>query len=334
MPLSVAKASPTMTSRPCRCSGGFALRVRGDTVALPMHSRRVLAYLSLDKIANHDCDRGVLAERLWPDATVERSRASLRTSLWRIRRANPDLVTGARDRVMLADNVTVDVHQFRRYAERLLVEKHDSPRDRAHLIARTTDLLPGWDETWLLLAREQLRQLRLHALEVAGRRLADSGRYSETIDVMLAVVAEEPLRESAQTVLIEAHLCEGNLCEARRQFGVFADMLWTELGIHPSRELFGRVGVAAARPRAPPPRRRPTCGHPTTRSRWAVDACSRTWVPDAGWSRRACTDARTLSLVPRGGTWLLGHRADTVRVAPCATSKPTAVAVAGKKSPG
>ncbi|WP_335337516.1 AfsR/SARP family transcriptional regulator [Mycobacterium sp. JS623] len=153
---------------------------------------------------------------------------------------------------MLADEVTVDVHQYRRHAERLLADKSDCARERVHLMARNCELLPGWDETWLLLAREQLRQLRLHALETSGRRLADEGRYPDAIDVMLMVVAEEPLRETAQSALIEAHLCEGNVIEARRQFELFARMLWTELGMRPSPELCGRVGAhAATRPSAP-----------------------------------------------------------------------------------
>lgn len=225
--------------------GGFSVRVGGCSVALPKHSRRVLAYLCLDKAAEDDCDRGILAERLWPDSSAERSRASLRTALWRIRRECPALVHSENDRVMLADDVTVDVHQYRRHAERLLADRSDCPRERAQLMARNCELLPGWDETWLLLAREQLRQLRLHALETSGRRLADQGRYPDAIDVMLMVVAEEPLRETAQSALIEAHLCEGNVVEARRQFELFAGLLWTELGMRPSPELFGRVGAKA-----------------------------------------------------------------------------------------
>ena len=250
--------------------GGFSVRVGGHRLALPKHSRRVLAYLCLDKAAENDCDRGILAERLWPDSSTERSRASLRTALWRIRRECPALLVGEHDRVMLGDDVTVDVHEYRRHAERLLAESSDCPRERAHLMARNCELLPGWDETWLLLAREQLRQLRLHALETSGRGLADHGRYSDAIDVMLMVVAEEPLRETAQSALIEAHLCEGNAIEARRQFDAFAALLWSELGMRPSPELFGRVGaapptapeaMASARPTQRWPGGRPSVAH-------------------------------------------------------------------------
>ncbi|WP_066903338.1 AfsR/SARP family transcriptional regulator [Millisia brevis] len=225
--------------------GGFGVRVGQRMVVLPKHSRRVLAYLCLDKTAEADCDRGVLAERLWPDSSCERSRACLRTALWRIRRECPDLIRCESDRVMVADDVAIDVHRYRRQAELLLAELEDRPRERAHLMARSGELLPGWDETWLLLAREQLRQLRLHALERSGRWLAGHGRFPEAIDVMLIVVTEEPLRETAQATLIEAHLREGNVIEARRQFGRFAQLLWSELGLRPSAELSGRVSAVS-----------------------------------------------------------------------------------------
>jgi DNA-binding SARP family transcriptional activator len=265
MATSVLSASPKPVDDASSVSllGGFNVRVAGATVALPMHSRRVLAYLSLDKTAEEDCDRSVLAERLWPDVQPERARASLRTALWRIRRADPRMLRTACDRITLCDHVKVDVHQYKRQAERLLTARADCPRERAHLMARNSDLLPGWDESWLLLAREQLRQLRLHALEVSGRRLADLGHYPEAIDVMLMVVAEEPLRESAQAALIEAHLCEGNVIEARRQFDAFARMFWAELGLLPSPELYGRVGIGRPEPRRPIP-------NPATRQRVAT----------------------------------------------------------------
>src|ERR1700675_1188392 len=69
--------------------GGFSLQIDGDFVLLPRHARRGLAFLFLDKIAERDCDRCVLAERLWTDAPVQRARGSLRSALWRIRQASP-----------------------------------------------------------------------------------------------------------------------------------------------------------------------------------------------------------------------------------------------------
>ncbi len=222
--------------------GGFELRLAGAKVVLPVHAQRVLAYLALRKMAGEECGRQVLAERLWENSSPERSSASLRTALWRIRRAGPHLLAGDADRVTLADHVEVDVDQFRRRAEAMLSGTEGTP---AHVTTLCTaaELLPGWDEDWLLLCREQVRMLRLHTLEAVARRYCEQSRYPQAIDLILRVVAEEPLRESAQAILIDAHLGEGNAAEARRQFDQFATTLWRELELCPSAELGHRVGL-------------------------------------------------------------------------------------------
>jgi DNA-binding SARP family transcriptional activator len=242
--------------------GGFSLNVSGNSVNLPMHSRRVLAYVSLDKAHNHSCDRGILAERLWPEVNAERSRASLRTALWRIRQVSPDLVQVQPETVCLAPGVDVDVQQVRETAGRMIADPTSYSPESQHLLLRASELLPGWDETWLLLAREQLRQTRLHALETTAARLERLGRYPEAIDAILAAIADEPLRESAHAVLIDIHLSEGNASEALREFEAFTDLLWRELRIRPSPELHEKVGIRA--PGAPHPAPRPM---PPTSSR-------------------------------------------------------------------
>lgn len=222
--------------------GGFALRISGTRVSLPMHARRVLAYLSLKKMVEADSDRQVIAERLWVDSSPEKSRASLRTAVWRIRCAANDLLVGDAERLALADSVRVDVHEFRRKAEVLLSETTNTrTADLLPYLPSPGDLLPGWDEDWLLLTREQLRLLRLHALEHTARRLCAEGRYPQAIDMILCVVDEEPLRESSHAVLIEAHMRSGNPAEACRLFHRFEATLWHELGLRPTADLIRLV---------------------------------------------------------------------------------------------
>ena len=64
-----------------------------------------------------------------------------------------------------------------------------------------------------------------------------SGRFAKAIDVGLAAIEAEPLRESAHRRVIEVHMSEGNVHEARRHFEWCADMLRTQLGIEPSPSL-------------------------------------------------------------------------------------------------
>ena len=89
----------------------------------------------------------------------------------------------------------------------------------------------------MLVERERFHQLRLHALEASCDRLITAGRCGEAIDAGLAVVAAEPLRESAHRALIRAHLAEGNQGEAHRQYQLCCEILRDELGVEPSNTL-------------------------------------------------------------------------------------------------
>jgi DNA-binding SARP family transcriptional activator len=226
--------------------GGFSL-VLGDTpVALPTHACRVLAYLSLDRMRRTDCDRSQVAERLWSNVPVRQAYASLRTALWRIRRIDPRLVRVDHARLRLGDLVDVDVHRSRTQADRLLSDEPELHAADAQLTTLVGDLLPGWDEDWLLLERERIRQLQLHALEALVRRLRTLGRYSDAIDVAFAVIAAEPLRESGHAALVDTYLSEGNVVQAHRQLDRYAVLLRDELGLAPSPALLARMGVPAA----------------------------------------------------------------------------------------
>jgi DNA-binding SARP family transcriptional activator len=67
------------------------------------------------------------------------------------------------------------------------------------------------------------------------------GRYGEAIDAAMAAISAEPLRESAQRALLEAHLAESNLSEARRCFITYRNLVRRELGVEPSVELAALV---------------------------------------------------------------------------------------------
>ena len=57
----------------------------------------------------------------------------------------------------------------------------------------------------------------------------------------LPPVSAEPLRESAQRVLVKAYLAEGNTCDAVRQYGRYRSLLRDELGREPSSRIKGLV---------------------------------------------------------------------------------------------
>ena len=96
------------------------------------------------------------------------------------------------------------------------------------------ELLPDLSDGWLVFERERLRQISLHVLEELSRRLSSSHHHELAVLAGLAAVQADPLRETANRVLVEAHLGEGNVAEAVRHFDRFRDLLRRELGVEPN----------------------------------------------------------------------------------------------------
>jgi DNA-binding SARP family transcriptional activator len=225
--------------------GGFELRVGHEAVELPAASQRVLAFLALQ---DRKVNRSQVAGNLWPEATEARAAANLRSALWRLRQ--PDIVVGSgSSHLMLHADTWVDVRVTTALAVQLIAE----PADRDVVVAtdpRTFagELLPDMWDAWLVVERERVRQLHLHALERLCELLVDRGRHAQAVMAGIGAVEMDPLRESANRVLIRAHLAEGNRVEAIRQFDAFRRLLHDELGLLPSAELIRLVGDADVTP--------------------------------------------------------------------------------------
>jgi DNA-binding SARP family transcriptional activator len=57
------------------------------------------------------------------------------------------------------------------------------------------------------------------------------------MEVGLASIAGEPLRESAHRAVIRIHLAEGNKAEAFRQYRLYRTLLHDQLGLSPSAQM-------------------------------------------------------------------------------------------------
>jgi DNA-binding SARP family transcriptional activator len=240
-------------SQPCRTAlpqlrllSGFELRHRGEVVDLAPSARRLLAFLAL-----HDrpLARIYVAGNMWLDSSEVHASANLRTTLWRLRRPGCPLVRATSTHLALEDRVAVDLREVATRAQRAL--EHRAERGDVTHLCLAGDLLPDWYDDWLLIERERFRQLRLHALEALCDDFAAAGQYATATEAGIAAVSGEPLRESAHRALIRAHLAEGNLCEAIRQYATYRDLLRRELGLEPSEEMKRLVEPLAAARRAP-----------------------------------------------------------------------------------
>jgi len=221
--------------------GGPYVIHNGVRLEVPDGSKRLLVFVAL---STGRVDRRYAAGSLWPDGSDERAAGNLRSALWRLKCAGIDVVDSDKCTLGMRKGTVVDVGVLGEWTARL-VDGSATQNDLCLLNWRwdTLDLLPGWYDDWVIFERERLRQRLLHALEALSRRLIEVNRCAEAVDAAISAVSADPLRESANRVLIEAHLAEGNLIEAHRAFERYRDSVRRELGVEPGEQLASLVRV-------------------------------------------------------------------------------------------
>lgn len=213
-----------------RLFGTFRLECGSGALVVPPNGQRLLANLGLQKSTT----RTVVAGTLWPDVADEYAQGSLRTTLWRLHRVRAGVVQACGDALSLCSEVSVDVQVFIHTALRLVSTPEEFGDELPLELLNGADLLPGWGEEWVVVERERLRQLRIHAIETLSALLMDRGRHALALEAALTCVRMEPLRESAHRAVVAVHLAEGNAVEAYRHYEQFRALIRRELEAEPS----------------------------------------------------------------------------------------------------
>ncbi|MEV4227887.1 bacterial transcriptional activator domain-containing protein [Streptomyces bobili] len=210
---------------------------------VPRSCQRLVVFVALRQCR---VGRVHVAGTLWPVKEEARAGGNLRSVLWRLNRMNVPLLDSDKNGFLIRDEVVVDTHAVKAWASHVI----DGSATPAEL--RTVpdnldalELLPGWYDDWALIERERLRQRLLHALEAQSRQLSTLGLHAQAVEGAIVAVGAEPLRESAQRVLAEAHLAAGNRIEACRCLRFYAQLLARELGVSLPPDL---AELAAPRP--------------------------------------------------------------------------------------
>jgi DNA-binding SARP family transcriptional activator len=215
----------------CLVRGPYVVRA-GRQLAVPEGSQRLLAYVALH---GGRVDRRRAAGTLWPEGSDDRAAGNLRSALWRLKSAGVEVLRADKTVLALTPGTVTDVHQLCDWATRVIAGRADAadlqPFDWC---MEAAEILPGWYDDWVITERERIRQKVLHGLEALGRCFLTHGRPVYAVEAALHAIRIEPLRESAQHLLIDAHLAEGNVIEALRSYATYAALLRSELGVKPS----------------------------------------------------------------------------------------------------
>lgn len=215
----------------------------------------LLAWLALHPGSHLRSD---LAPRFWPEILDSSARASLRNSLWAIRRAlGPDAgsLLATRERVGFAPppEVWVDAAAF---ADHVAAGELDEALELTR-----GELLAGLEDEWVHEHRDAHREALSELLERLAERAQSDGDVADALALAKRRVALDPLDERAQRALIGCFADAGDRTGALAAYGKARDRLRTELGISVSdetRELATRIregDATAERAPSPEPRR-------------------------------------------------------------------------------
>lgn len=240
--------------------GHFGLQYDQHALTASPTVTRLLAYLA---VRDGTATREQAATALWPDSDARRAAASLRSTLWRQPRpGDSNLIRSDAHLLHLGDQLSVDLHTVHSHADAL----DRTPRHPIIELSTATlisDLLPDWDEEWLVTTREWFRQIRLRALDTLGEYYRHAGQTAKAMEAGYAAVTGDPLRESAHRLLARVHLTEGNPTEALRQYEHYRHIARHQLGIPPTHQFRELVAPLLGRPLDNPGRTayagRPVC---------------------------------------------------------------------------
>jgi len=202
--------------------GGFLLTY-GDRPlagALSTRSQALLTYLLLHRSTSQPRQR--IAFHLWADSTDSQARTNLRKELSYLRRDLPDA-----DEFLLIDAktlqwsstapFTLDVLGFEAVVKQA-EQTQDTAQARTRLEAAiahyTGDLLPGWEDAWIVTARERLRQMYGRVLEQLTQVLKAQQDYRAAIAQAQQWMRLDPLNEVSYAVLMELHGLSGDRATA------------------------------------------------------------------------------------------------------------------------
>jgi DNA-binding SARP family transcriptional activator len=206
--------------------GELAVKRDGVELALPRRrpARVLLGWLALHPGAHA---RSTVAARLWPNVLDESARTSLRTSLSALRAViGAEALPTTRERIGLADDVLVDAWEF----QRLL----DAKRPLDALARCRGELLAGFDEEWVLVARDEHRDRHAAVLAGLAAAAAAGGDGASAVGFARRRVALDPLDEAAHRDLMRLLADAGDRGGALATYERLAERLRRELGLAPS----------------------------------------------------------------------------------------------------
>ncbi len=183
---------------------------------------RLLAYLVL--LERGTCRREVLQALFWPDKPPHLAANNLRQALWHLRRHLPSEALIVQDDTVQWNMdlpVWIDALAFQ--------SALDGGDLDAALDLYTGPLMPDAYDEWAQLERERLHLCYLSALEARAHTRYEVRRWDEALADANALVAADPLNETAVRLAMVCHWALGQREAARRCYDAYQQRVQREL---------------------------------------------------------------------------------------------------------
>lgn len=223
--------------------GAFSVSEDGVGREIPKGARRLVALVALYR---RGISRVRAATLLTPHLETPSAAGSVRATLARLRATGPPVLAADATTLRIAPGVTVDAWELESLAAQVAASP-EPPREPIDLDSLLLELLPGWEDDWVIFERARLQDLFVHALEAHARQLASAGSVIPALTTAYEALRVDPLRESAARVLIELQMSEGNQAQAARSYLDFRQRMRQAMGVEPSEALRALVAPLLAR---------------------------------------------------------------------------------------
>lgn len=203
---------------------------------------KLVSYLIVNSGRHHTREK--LSESLWRDLPPKRARNTLKTALWRLRASIRNL--GADDEKVLDVTSAGDIG-IRRSADiesdisslqNAIRACREAPDSRANadalreILSRSSgDFLEGFYDDWVIFERERLNLQILQSREFLLHAYRKFGDSDAALEQGLAILADDPLRESIHRAVISLYMARGQHIRALRQYETCVRSVHQELGI-------------------------------------------------------------------------------------------------------
>jgi DNA-binding SARP family transcriptional activator len=216
-------------------------------IRLTRDIQALLAYLLLQRHRIHS--REVLAGIFWGEHTQEKSRGSLNTALWKLKKilepqgipAGTYLISNHSHEVGFnrESQYSLDVEIFEEKTNVLLTSDWQTVNEsHAHKLRQSLEfykgeLLEGFYQDWALHERERLHALYLRSLIYLLQYYGFHGMYEQAIAYGQQILNLNCLREEIHREMMRFYLENGQRALALQQYEVCRSTLAKELGISP-----------------------------------------------------------------------------------------------------